>query len=90
MVTNKDRPGSWLKIYLGGSALQVDTLVVAHHEAVAFRWAVITARYEKKSIIPLSVSVSTVVKGDLSSTNGSATLRLGDGNQWNDNKASRA
>ena len=59
MVTNKDRLRSWQKFYLGGSALQVYTLLVAHDETVAFRWAVITARYEKKSVIPISVSVNT-------------------------------
>ena len=40
------------------SALQVDTLLVAHDEAVEFRWAVITARCGK-IVIPLSVSVNT-------------------------------
>ena len=59
MVTNKDRLRSWLKIYFRGSALQADTLLVAHDEAAAFRWAVITARYGKKSVSPLSVNANT-------------------------------
>ena len=64
MATNRDRLRSWLKIYLSGTAQQVDRPLVKHDEAAAFRWAVITTlyvqkRYVQKTVIPLSAGVNT-------------------------------